>query len=348
MCFLTTVIKIKSNEEIANSIADVLFDEQDSNKDGTGAFCFNKENNVTYVGRIMRESREQILHNIENFDVVNYHFRNGTGGVKDETNVHFWKIGKWLFAHNGTASSFQQGEECDSLGLFKTMAKKRMIGENGFINIKKIKKFISDSTFWGRFILINSQNRRMYFFGDYHAYLLNKSYLVLASSICNFKLKKTLNVIGIKFEVDNEVEIETLEASLDGVISYSFQKGFIQIEDKLKEAYDYTKNWKKVQEKNAGKDDKSQDQKIEEYYAKGYGENYEEFGTNEYQRELQQIEATRDKIIAKVGTNYTKENMKLLEEAEQLFDWEVEELDDKFFGIKVPVKGETRELVPLL
>jgi hypothetical protein len=306
----------------------MALEEQNTNDDGTGAYCFNKNDNKVYQARTMKETETGIASSLRDFDVVNYHFRSSTGGEKGLLNVHFWKIGKWVFAHNGTAPTFQKGKDCDSLGLFKTMLKKHILSQEGYINIKKIKKFISDSTFLGRFILINSETREMYYFGDWHVYLINRSYMVVASSISSFDNKETVEALGISFETDEDVPLEVLESKFDGINTFSFKEGFIQEENSLKE-YSLAEEWKKVEEKKG-------DQKIEEYYA-GVNSDYEYFGSNEYQEELNKIEARFTKVYNKVGHNYSKENVKELELAENTREWEIELLDEKYFGA-VPMK----------
>jgi len=326
MCFIASSIRILKKEELINPISKIMIKEQVSNKDGTGAYCFNQNDNKVYQARTMTETKLGIKNSLKDFDIVNYHFRSSTGGEHGLLNIHFWKIGKWVFAHNGTASNFQKGKECDSLGLFKTMIKKHFLSQEGYINIKKIKKFINDSTFWGRFILINSETKKIYYFGDWHIYLINRSYLVITSSIVNFESKETIEMLGITFETDEEIPLEILETKLDGIFTFSFNEGFILEDNEFKKSYSYKDYCKK-----------NEDKEIEKLYLNDKNnnkdDNSEYFGSNEYQEELSKIDKKYQDVVKRIGNDYSKQNIQELEIAENEREFEIEVLDEKYFGL---------------
>lgn len=323
MCFICSGISIKKDDKLVYPIVNMLSDGQDSNKDGTGAYCFNYEDNKIYQARTLKETSLGFQNAIKDFDVVNYHFRTSTGGEKGLLNVHFWKIGKWAFAHNGTAKDFEKGKCCDSLGLFKTMLKKHLLSQEGYINTKKIKKFINSSTFWGRFILINTETRKMYYFGDWHVYLINRSYMVITSAIATFESKEMVNMLGLSFETEEETPLEVLECKLDGIFTYSKKEGFI-IHDNEFKVWNYSKNWK---------DDNKNDEKKNEYDSIYNDTEY--FGSNEYQEELKKIDDKYKKVYNSVNNNFTKENIRKLETAENEREFEIELLDEKYFGVSM-------------
>ncbi len=341
MCFICTVFKIQEDKNLENSIANMMQDEQKGNSHGTGAMCFNQDDNETYEGRKESENLTTMKEVLGKFDIVNYHFRRSTGGELGEHNIHFWKIGKWAFAHNGSIALYQSGRDCDSLGFFKTLIKKHILGHNSYINTKKIKKMINATNFWGRFIIINLETKKMYFFGDFHAYLINQSYLVVTSSTCKFENKNLLSVFGLTFEAPETQKLEILESKLDGIFSYTFKDGFVGIDENLKETFKFTETWKKVTEKVKEKDE-TQEQKIERYYAnqdksEDYGEYYD---SEKYQRALTEIEDKYAKVVKRVGNDYTEKNVTDLEMAEIERDVAIDSLDERFFGVKKTISKE--------
>lgn len=304
----------------------MMFDEQNTNDDGSGAYCFNKGNDDVYSERKMTESLETMALNVNNFDVVNYHFRNSTGGKVDVSNVHLWKIGKWVFCHNGTANSYKCEDDCDSLGLFKDMLRKGFLSKEGKISIKAIKKLIGKTQFWGRFIIINSETNKMWFFGDFHAYLLDRSYIVITSGIATFERKDYVQEQGISFAIENEIEIEKLESEIDGIVEYTFEHGFGQIDNKFKEVYKF--DWKKNDKKAIIV--QNNEKKIEEYYA-GANEGTEYIGSNNYQIQLDILDKKLQKVVSEISGNFTGDNIKKYDKAQEEYEQAVDELDAVYF-----------------
>jgi hypothetical protein len=233
MCFIYTSIRLTKDDNLLYPLAKILATEQASNKQGTGSYCFNTEGDEVSYNRSMSETWSDMVDNLNKFDVVNYHFRQATEGIVDVSNVHYWKEGIWLFAHNGIIGKFgEKDKKSDSLEFFETMIGLGLIRDNGWINCKRIKNYTNSISFSGRFMLINAVSKKMYFFGDWNTYLINRSYMVIASSSCSFE--NLINVLGINYEIDNAVELETLNTDIDGIWSYDTKKGFRQIDTEFK------------------------------------------------------------------------------------------------------------------
>ena len=148
--------------------------------------------------------------------------------------------------------------------------------------------------------------------------------------MASFENKETLNFLGINFETGEDIEIETLESKIDGIFTFSFKDGFLEEDSKLKDQ-NLANTYKKVTEKS---DEESNNQKIEEYYAGcNMRSDDDYFGSAEYQDELAIIDAKWGKVYDEVKGDYSKENIKKLELAENEREFEIELLDEKYFGI---------------
>lgn len=214
MCFILTSIKIKEDEQARGAIVEVLEDAQKSNSHGTGSVCFNeKKDNVFSIRRERTASIQEMFGDVSMYDVVNYHFRMATQGNKTEENVHFWKRGNWVFAHNGQVFGMGNDRKSDSRVFFNSLIRKKYVMTNGVVKFDKIQEYMYSGGFWGRFILINVKSKKMYFFGDFHFYLLNRAYMVITSAFADFESR--LNVYGIEWELENGLEV--LEKTMDGV-----------------------------------------------------------------------------------------------------------------------------------
>jgi hypothetical protein len=343
MCFIASIIKIKEDNLTANSIAREIFDEQNMNDDGSASYCFRKKDSDFYYERKKIEDFDKILKNINKYDVCNYHFRNGTGGELGKHNIHFWNMGDWIFAHNGTVPSYQNGKDCDSLGMFKTMYKNGLFGDNGEIDLDGIKDFVNASTFWGRLLVINKKTKDIYYIGDWKAYLVNRSYVVIASSICSFDSKETVNALGITFETDNDIEIETLESEIEGMIVYKPNKGFGQIAPKFKEAT-YSKgnnnnNWQKDWKDEDIEEEINKELAITESFNEDDGDL-----DPKYFEEKEKIEKEYRTVIDKIGYNYNDENVRRIEQAEIDKELAIADLRDRYsvkrINLKLPIPAK--------
>lgn len=329
MCFIASIFKVKQDESSIFPITKMLLDEQNTNNDGTGSYCFNKNNDNVYNQKKMKEDAKSIAINLSKFDVINYHFRNSTGGEVNEKNAHFWKIGNWIFAHNGTASSFSDAKKADSLVFFEEIINRKFLRPSGFINIEKIKEFSNENNLYGRFIIINSVTKKMYFFGDFQTYLLNNAYLIVTSAKADFESFK--QVLGISFPVENQLEIS--ETEIDGIISFDFKNGFLQLEEKFKE-FGFNKVEKKDDKPQSLDDDMNRSEK-EWLQSQGFS------NTNEYQEEFEKIESYYTKKMKELKADPSPENIKKLEEMEIDYEITLQELDEMYFGYGLNNKMRT-------
>ena len=305
MCFIATIVKIKEDESSIYPIAKLLAEEQQSNDDGTGHYCFNRAGGHSHAQE-MTESIESMAKNVKDFDVSCYHFRNATEGVVDESNVHFWKRSNWLFCHNGMINKFGVGDKSDSLSFFEKLVELGHLTDDS-IDWKAIKDFTNTTNFSGRFILIHAITHKMYFFGNYDGYLINRSYLVLTSTTSTFK--NAINVLGMEFGIESDLEV--LEGGIDGIVSFDGQFEQLDIEFKV-----YTSQWtgKPVNFEEANYKDYTNQNAVTE-------DSEANLENAEYAREFRKITEKRE-----------AEEQKLLEGGYNIdVDAKLEELDNKYY-----------------
>src|SRR5258708_1964040 len=140
MCFILTAIKLQENEEAKNAIINILKQEQSGNPHGTGSLCFSK-NKKPDIWRGEFKDWEKIKKNLNNYEVINYHFRQATVGKKTVDNVHFWKMGNWAFCHNGMIGNMGNENDTDSLVFFKHLISENYLTSNNVLKGEKIKDY---------------------------------------------------------------------------------------------------------------------------------------------------------------------------------------------------------------
>ena len=231
MCFILTAIKLSEDKNVEQAILDVMKEAQGRNANGTGAVAYRLDSRQKpVIRRDMLATTAEMANDLRVFDVVSYHFRMATIGTVNLENVHFWKKGDWAFAHNGQIYDVGYNGKSDSLAFFEQLIKNNYLGKNGKVKFEKIKEFTNTFNFWGRFIVINLKSKRIYFFGDFQFYLLNRAYMVITSAISDFEGKIWVN--GIDFEVEGGIEV--LEKEVEGVYMLDPKKGtFKQVFDKF-------------------------------------------------------------------------------------------------------------------
>ena len=231
MCFILTAIKLSEDKNVEQAILDVMKEAQGRNANGTGAVAYRLDSRQKpVIRRDMLATTAEMANDLRVFDVVSYHFRMATIGTVNLENVHFWKKGDWAFAHNGQIYDVGYNGKSDSLAFFEQLIKNNYLGKNGKVKFEKIKEFTNTFNFWGRFIVINLKSKRIYFFGDFQFYLLNRAYMVITSGSSDFEGKIWVN--GIDFEVDGGIEV--LNKEVEGVYMLDPKKGtFKQVFDKF-------------------------------------------------------------------------------------------------------------------
>lgn len=313
MCVIISVIKNENDEKVLEGLRGQLAEFGNSNPDGTGLLTIKEDGSVE-IRRELEIPTNELLQAIKDNPFTSIHFRNATTGEVNNDNIHFWKIGNWAFCHNGSAYTKEEMKDlglCDSFVFFRQLIKTKCLKNNGKIDIEKTKKLIDAISFWGRFLIINTEKKKAYFFGDYHANLFNDKTLVISSTAVDLSIKKTF--YGLIFTKEDDGGIEKIDNDLEGIVELDLKKRVFNIlsDRKIKNEwknyscdkkevvrdYDDDKNWKRItekqekqleeavkkiseiteKEKSAGKTDEEIEKEIEEAYRKEWEEAEEKY-----------------------------------------------------------------------
>lgn len=202
MCVILSVYQKtpRKNFEILKKIEQF----SESNRDGAGIVGLSLTDNRLEINRKLKLKDIKVEKILANFEIVNIHLRNATSGKVNESNVHFWRKGNWLFCHNGVLSDYEKlatekdKEASDSLILFNKMIETKCLNDKDDISIKKINKLFKTLSFWGRLVIINVKTKRVYYFGDFKAYMIDDNTLIVSTAEINFGSVK--NFLGLEFE----------------------------------------------------------------------------------------------------------------------------------------------------
>ena len=162
MCYIASVYQEgKKNKQALQKLVEELKEQERINPDGSAIVGMEPENGEIEVIRKHHLANGEIERMLKKYRVVHLHFRKGTSGKVLPINAHFWEIGNWLMAHNGTfvGSVFVDKKVCDSYLFFKTLVKNKWLSKRK-IKIMRIKGLI-DELAWGRFIFINKKYRKV-------------------------------------------------------------------------------------------------------------------------------------------------------------------------------------------
>jgi len=228
MCVILSIYQTdKKDTNLQETLLSLITQLQFKNSDGSGVIAFNSNNKKRFYHRALKIKRDPIKQTLSNFDIVNFHFRTATRGKICKENVHFWRKGNWLFAHNGAILGYGENKYADSLLFFNELLKKKLLKENGRIKYQAIKKLANKSNFWGRFIIINQKNRRIYYLGDFHTYLLNRKTLLISSQTINFT--NYVEFYGMYFE--SKMGLNMMKGKIDGIRYFDISKKNFKIID---------------------------------------------------------------------------------------------------------------------
>lgn len=228
MCVIISVYQ--KQKKINNTIIDKVDELRFSNPDGIGVVGFDSNKKHWTTKRELNIDKSTIKKVFQDSNVINIHLRSSTAGKINKTNVHFWENGDWMFAHNGVITEYSQDKFLsDSRIFFDRLITYGYIGENGKIKYKKIKKMMNKLTYWGRFILINTKTNKIYYFGDFHAYMMNKNTLIISTQSINFN--DYFDLYGVVFREKNKNEV--MKVKMKGIFYIDIDKETLkQIEDK--------------------------------------------------------------------------------------------------------------------
>lgn len=218
MCFIAIAKRVKNTEadtNIEKVFRNILYDQMTSNRDG-----FFVQSNL---GTVRSMEYDDALKAIKSGNIENMwtHFRIATTGKVELTNVHGWKIGDWMFSHNGSVSQYtgtRLDPKTDSLQFFevlKAMLKNKTRPDKV---MGMIQKMASAKSFFGRACLYNTLHDDMYLFGDFHVNYVNGKYIFFSSAEIELdKMVKYYNVHGLSFNGEVDTEFDVLHEKIDGV-----------------------------------------------------------------------------------------------------------------------------------
>lgn len=243
MCYIMITKRIgKPSSEIEKQIRGILLEKMDRNDDG---YFFS---NGPEIIRTMDDRIAKQIIKTAQLNNLLVHFRMASAGHIIEDNIHGWKIGDWIFFHNGgiaTYTNYQARDEqkyADSYLFFQDLwflleEKKGNLKDKNVI--KSIETILKKVSFWGRAALYNVTTDRMFLFGDFETYHIG-NYILFSSSKLDFDQKCESKIKGIKFDYSQLINIG--EYQTKGItIIYNFSKDifqFKQLTEKLP-----TKEW---------------------------------------------------------------------------------------------------------
>jgi predicted glutamine amidotransferase len=255
MCVIATIVKKNQNKNIEEALKMSLKNFEDVQPHGSGFVGISIIDKKDKKGKKEKQARyafdkqltmglDRIAENMESSQCVNYHFRTKTTGDVDLKNIHFWKRGRWIFAHNGWVSqygdSYQAGKarkEVDSYLFFKELISQEALKDNGKIDWNKIGEIDRAKSFSGRFLLIDSELHRLYYYGDFHLYLFERDIMAL----CSTTIDLISQVDFFKYTFTMAPSIEIIHKKIDGVHCLDLvDNSFVKVMDLPRPVYTYT------------------------------------------------------------------------------------------------------------
>lgn len=224
-CGILSIYQLRKDRQVQEAINDIVSELTFGYTDGASYLCLNfKNNRIKHKRQLNPFFQTETIPLFNNYDVLNFHFRQKTYGEVALKNVHLWQVGNWYFAHNGWGGRYKnEGAKnlTDSLLFFKEIVKRNYIRKNNACYTKKIKELASDNNVSGKFILINKKSKRIYYFGDFHVYLLDRKALVISSEELDFK--EWVFSFGMIFSV-KDYNLEIAEKEIDGIYVMDLKK----------------------------------------------------------------------------------------------------------------------------
>ena len=219
MCVILSIYqKEKKNKNaIVNTIESLI----PSNPDGIGIVSFDNVKQKWTSQRELKIDINDLRQIFQDNNIINVHLRNGTSGKISKHNIHFWRKNDWMFAHNGQITEYSNNNHfTDSYIFFQRLVNLNYLEENGKIHYKKIKKMMNKLSYWGRFVLINTKTNRIYYFGDFHVYLMNKNTLIISTQHIDFN--NYYSFYGITFRDKKQTDI--MKIKMEGIFYIDINK----------------------------------------------------------------------------------------------------------------------------
>ena len=213
MCIILSVYQKEKERNIQKTIIQLYEEQKLVHKHGVSIVAYDKKRGgEIYRHRELYVSVQEIKEILEAFDVVHIQLRQATSGSITKDNCHFWSINGWSFAHNGMVygkeTNSLANKKTDSLLLFEDLIQKKFVLKKGILKFDAIREHISNIGFWGRFTLLNEQSKKMYYFGDFHAYTLGNNTLIVSTASLEFA--SVFSLFGLLFE-DNSVPVRDMD-----------------------------------------------------------------------------------------------------------------------------------------
>jgi len=229
MCYVAIIAKVAEvGDPLVEGVIKVaLHDKAVTNDDGFG-FIKLVENDFKICKTMEMSEANKLLDDVVMNDFAGVHFRIATHGAKNIGNVHWWRSGKWAFAHNGTVwgegrksyfgTSSLQAEKADSLEFFEKLLDSLNRNKKDFP--KRIAQILRDNVdrhgLYGRGFLIDLEKQLVYGFGDLQAYLLNGSYMVICSADTDWDCIDYTTFGDLFFQKEQTGAVEVLHSKIEG------------------------------------------------------------------------------------------------------------------------------------
>lgn len=271
MCYIMITKQIgDGNKGIENQIRSILKEKMERNSDG---FYFQNGSDVL---RTLDKTEAKKTTEISIINNLFAHFRLASVGEVSLNNVHGWKIGDWVFFHNGGISTYNtwnkktKQKNSDSYEFFQDLWLALENTKNNFkdkVVMHVLETLLKKINFWGRAALYNAALDKMYLFGDFELYTFGFSYLIISSSTLDLKTNAAKDIRGFKFEFPAITNIGHTSTDGIGVIHHFSTEKFhykqlmekmptkvwnsTSIEDKEESSYTpssytFNNNWEKV------------------------------------------------------------------------------------------------------
>ena len=212
MCNTGLVYRIKANKVARLEITERLEEKMLYNPDGFGLVEVDRPSQFNILRTLEKEKAVEQLRSMDS-KFLFYHWRLRSSGTDGENGIHFWNWANFLFAHNGGGISSYGGKNykddkmVDSQVYFHVLIE--TLKKNKATTKKAIAKIIQSTSgqIWGRFMLLDKKEQRVFFCGDWETYLVDKSYIVITSTDIDWQ---SIDIVeGLEFPDDESNRIKS-------------------------------------------------------------------------------------------------------------------------------------------
>ena len=214
MCYIGNFYKTKElTKADLEFVVEGLAVKARQNPDGFGLVAYNAKGDVLEAKR-MQYDAELMARALLKYDAVHIHLRLATTGSKCLENIHWFSSGQWRFAHNGTVylktTKAEKIDISDSEAFFRLLVRRGLLKDDGRVAWRQIDNVAQSSALWGRFVILNLDKRRAYYFGDFEAQLIGG---LVSIGSASFGHVTQADTFGLSFTKDVSVG----ETSFEGI-----------------------------------------------------------------------------------------------------------------------------------